>query len=190
MAVVYRHPLFTTGLHKWCLLVIINVEPLERNEIYSGRQHLASCFDFLIIIIRLSQWRIGDYIAKLPKTSTGSSTQVYIAKGNLVQSRGQNVHWLQYQHCPTRSIFARRLRLTLLVLMPRHCPTLSIPASRLRSTLSIPAPRLPTLPILEHQLHLSLPVLAHCHQLGLGSAIPRSPPRTKENDKSVTMRQL
>ena len=52
MAVVYGLPLFTTGLHKWCLLAVTNLEPLERNEIYGGRQCLASRFDFVVVIVR------------------------------------------------------------------------------------------------------------------------------------------
>ena len=55
MAVVYGHLLFTTGLRKRCLLAIINVEPLERNEIYDGLStivYFASRCNFLIIIVR------------------------------------------------------------------------------------------------------------------------------------------
>ena len=84
MAVVYGRPLFTTGL------AIVNMEPLERKGIDCGRQRLASRFDFLIVIVR--RCRNGELRIICLDFQRPVQVIVNIAKGNLVQSSGQNVH--------------------------------------------------------------------------------------------------
>ena len=121
MAVVYRYMLVINGLCKWCHLAIISVEPLElirlqtacRIYVRLSRSHHST----------MSQWRICNYFTELPKTSRDSGTY---RKGNLAQSGGQNVDWLQNRHRPTLlCIDFVRPYPSLLIKFVWHCPSLS-----------------------------------------------------------------
>ena len=78
-----------------------------------------------------SQWWIVDYFAKFQRP-----VEAYIAKGNQVQSRSQNVHWLQHQHRPTLSVSAPRHRPTLPDLA--HCHRLGLRSSAIPKQLPRP----------------------------------------------------
>ena len=136
----------------------------------------------------MSERRIGDYFAKLPKTSTSSSIR---SKGKSSAKQRQNYSLASTSTSPDTV----RLCSSTSSDPARVCAsTSSDPARVYASTSSNPAPRLlPTMPVLAHQLRLSLPVLEHCHRLGLGvshTKITSAPQRNRrKSDYEAVVRR-